>query len=124
MAIEEAGQLGIILLRHGEQAIAVACHLTPAAGDAALGDALGDRAAVAHVILGDHDEAVVGEDLRQALIAGGVLRDAVDDLDEAAGLARRLPLAAVDLGIVSYGKGKFFHRRSPFCPFYRTSYIL
>ena len=46
------------------------------------------------------------------VIAGRVLRDAVNDLNDAAGLALGDPLAAVDAGVLSHREEKFFHGSS------------
>ena len=106
------GRAGVLLLGHLHQPVGVGDGGEPAVGKAALGDFLGDGAAVAHVILGHHHKAVVGEEPRQLVIAGGVLRDAVDDLDDAPNLALRDPLAAVDFGVPARREVKFFHKNS------------
>ena len=67
----------------------------PAAGQIAQSLAGGHRFPVTGMVLSDDDIAPVGQKTGKAVIAGDMLRHAVDQLHNADGLASRFPLAAV-----------------------------
>ena len=95
------------------QALLILDRRQPAAGEIAL-DAVADGAAVAHVIVRGHNIAVGGQEVREIIIAGNMLRDAVDELHNGFGLRIRLPDGAVQAATAAGIDKKFFHERFSF----------
>ena len=90
-------QPGMLLLRHLEQVVAVRNGRKPSARKIALRAGIGNRFAVSHVVIRNHEIAKAIEVAGKFVIPLHILGNAVDDLKHRFRGALRCPYAGVDL---------------------------